>query len=172
MLIVGKQLAFKFIDSYPRVDFNDNCFKAVTLACRLCRSNSMPKSTTKRNSYMFNSKVCSRQSRWLLMSNYYVDCMYPMDMWRPWVGWGGDHIQLTPSLWVYMGPTSIPPPLCPCSSGSLFVELFPLGDRGELEGPGCGFMFRKYALLHHMEVHTYILHFMCDITIYCNHFVH
>ena len=118
-------------------------------------------------SCMFDSKVCRWQSRWLLMSNCYVDCMYTVDTWCPWVGWGTDHIQLTPSLWVYMVPTSIPPPLCPCSGGSLFVELFPLGDKVELEGPDSGFMFGKYASLHHMEVHTYILHFTCDIIIHC-----
>ena len=62
-----------------------------------------------------------------------------------WVGRG--HIQSTPSPWVYIDPTSIPPSLRPHSGGSLVVEQpLPLGDRAELEGPHCGFVFVNCTL--------------------------
>ena len=36
-------------------------------------------------------KECNWQGMQLLISSRYVDCLYHMDMWRPWVGGEGPH---------------------------------------------------------------------------------
>ena len=39
MSIVSKHSTFKLVDCYHTIDFNDDCFKAVSLVCQMLMSN-------------------------------------------------------------------------------------------------------------------------------------
>lgn len=64
---------------------------------------------------------------------------------------GRHHILSTPSLWIYMDPTFIPPSFRICSSGSLVFE------QGDLEPWHYGFVYTNWTLLHHIDLHSFFL---------------